>query len=287
VVLQPYTSWRGVYVLAVGELPCVQVDTMTGEMPVDPGYPNPPVDTMIRYEQRCHRVDLPGLYTDKMLSLPRHQIENGPAAWHGSLLLDQRDASGTLYRRNRYYDPSSGRFTQEDPIGLAGGVNLYGFANGDPVSYDDPYGLFAMDGDPPTVLQRIRNFFNRLPRTAQAVVKAAPDIIKPPNAMSDLQPLDNPPRLEAPASNAGSKAGSGPAPGGNLVRGSDGKWYRITGGGGGRALMIGGAVGGAGLQILLNPTTAAAANVSDVPEREPELKLEPLPLLKPTLRPRP
>jgi RHS repeat-associated protein len=141
VVLQPYTSWRGVYVVAVGDLPCVQVDTMTQDLPPDPGYPNPPVDTMIRYERRCHRVDLPGLYTDKMLSLPPHQVENGPAAWHGSLLLDQRDASGTLYRRNRYYDPSSGRFTQEDPIGLAGGVNLYGFANGDPVSYDDPYGL--------------------------------------------------------------------------------------------------------------------------------------------------
>ncbi|MGH8546915.1 MAG: RHS repeat domain-containing protein [Gammaproteobacteria bacterium] len=31
--------------------------------------------------------------------------------------------------------------TQEDPIGLAGGLNLYGFANGDPVNFSDPYGL--------------------------------------------------------------------------------------------------------------------------------------------------
>jgi hypothetical protein len=46
-----------------------------------------------------------------------------------------------MYRRNRYYDPKTGRFTQEDPIGLAGGLNTYGFADGDPVSYDDPYGL--------------------------------------------------------------------------------------------------------------------------------------------------
>lgn len=43
--------------------------------------------------------------------------------------------------RNRYYDPKTGRLTQEDPIGLAGGLNLYGFANGDPVSYSDPFGL--------------------------------------------------------------------------------------------------------------------------------------------------
>jgi RHS repeat-associated protein len=61
--------------------------------------------------------------------------------WHGTLLTDKGDASGLNYRRNRYYDPASGRFTQEDPIGLAGGVNVYGFANGDPVSYRDPYGL--------------------------------------------------------------------------------------------------------------------------------------------------
>jgi RHS repeat-associated protein len=61
--------------------------------------------------------------------------------WLGGIMDDQQDASGLLYRRNRYYDPSSGRFTQEDPIGLAGGLNLYGFANGDPVTYSDPYGL--------------------------------------------------------------------------------------------------------------------------------------------------
>nr|WP_238343239.1 RHS repeat-associated core domain-containing protein [Pantoea eucalypti] len=28
----------------------------------------------------------------------------------------------------RYYDPDSGRFTQQDPIGLAGGLNLYQYA---------------------------------------------------------------------------------------------------------------------------------------------------------------
>jgi RHS repeat-associated protein len=69
--------------------------------------------------------------------------------WHGSLLQDKQDGSGTSYRRNRYYDPESGRFTQEDPIGLAGGLNLYGFANGDPVNFSDPFGLCPeeMGGD--------------------------------------------------------------------------------------------------------------------------------------------
>jgi RHS repeat-associated protein len=61
--------------------------------------------------------------------------------WVGSLIKDQRDASGLLYRRNRYYDPYTGQFTQEDPIGVAGGMNLYGFAAGDPVNAADPFGL--------------------------------------------------------------------------------------------------------------------------------------------------
>jgi RHS repeat-associated protein len=61
--------------------------------------------------------------------------------WMGSLLEDKRDADGTLYRRHRYLDPQSGRFTQPDPIGIAGGLNLYGYANGDPVNYSDPFGL--------------------------------------------------------------------------------------------------------------------------------------------------
>src|SRR5262249_29186848 len=44
------------------------------------------------------------------------------------------------YKRNRFYDPVTTTFTQEDPIGIAGGLNAYGFAGGDPVSYGDPQG---------------------------------------------------------------------------------------------------------------------------------------------------
>jgi RHS repeat-associated protein len=61
--------------------------------------------------------------------------------WHGSVLEGRRDKSGLSYARNRYYDPVAGRFTQEDPIGLAGGMNLYGFAAGDPINFSDPFGL--------------------------------------------------------------------------------------------------------------------------------------------------
>lgn len=47
-----------------------------------------------------------------------------------------RRASGEQTRQPVY-------FTQEDPIGLAGGMNLYGYANGDPINFSDPFGLSA------------------------------------------------------------------------------------------------------------------------------------------------
>jgi RHS repeat-associated protein len=64
-------------------------------------------------------------------------------AWHGTLVESKRDGSGLEYARNRVYDPATGRFTQDDPIGLAGGLNLYGFANSDPVNVSDPFGLLT------------------------------------------------------------------------------------------------------------------------------------------------
>jgi RHS repeat-associated protein len=66
----------------------------------------------------------------------------------GSLLEENRDAGGLMYMRNRYYDPKTGQFTQSDPIGLGGGLNTYGFAAGDPVSYSDPYGLCVWPPNP-------------------------------------------------------------------------------------------------------------------------------------------
>jgi RHS repeat-associated protein len=45
------------------------------------------------------------------------------------------------YNRYRDYDSSTGRYIQADPIGLAGDVNPYGYANGNPVTGIDPMGL--------------------------------------------------------------------------------------------------------------------------------------------------
>jgi RHS repeat-associated protein len=70
-----------------------------------------------------------------------------PTSWWGGLLSRKTDGSGLQYMRNRYYDPKTGKFTQVDPIGLGGGLNLYGFAQGDPVNHSDPFGLCPIEKD--------------------------------------------------------------------------------------------------------------------------------------------
>jgi len=45
------------------------------------------------------------------------------------------------FYRARYYDPVLKRFIQEDLIGLRGGLNLYRYVDGDPISFLDPFGL--------------------------------------------------------------------------------------------------------------------------------------------------
>ena len=49
--------------------------------------------------------------------------------------------SGLHYNYHRYYDPDSGRYITADPIGLAGGINMYGYVEGMPLRYIDPLGL--------------------------------------------------------------------------------------------------------------------------------------------------
>ncbi|MBP6668254.1 MAG: RHS repeat-associated core domain-containing protein [Gemmatimonadales bacterium] len=49
--------------------------------------------------------------------------------------------SGLYYMRARYYDPALGRWISEDPIGIAGGLNVYAYAGNDPVNGRDPSGL--------------------------------------------------------------------------------------------------------------------------------------------------
>jgi len=56
--------------------------------------------------------------------------------------------TGTHYNYFRdNYIPSLGRFGQSDPIGLLGGINTYLYAEGNPLMFVDPWGLWALSFD--------------------------------------------------------------------------------------------------------------------------------------------
>ena len=65
---------------------------------------------------------------------------SGRFGYAGSMYLN-RAMAAPWNMRNRQYNPNLGRFLQTDPIGIAGGVNLYAYVGGDPVNLVDPWGL--------------------------------------------------------------------------------------------------------------------------------------------------
>lgn len=75
----------------------------------------------------------------------RTEQESGGAHWHVAQnlrfqgqYLDRE--TGLHYNTFRYYDPAGACYTQKDPIGLAGGINLYSYVP-NPLAWVDPLGL--------------------------------------------------------------------------------------------------------------------------------------------------
>jgi RHS repeat-associated protein len=70
--------------------------------------------------------------------------------------------SGLIYNFNRYYDPSVGRYSQSDPIGLIGGLSTYLYSSGSPLTRTDPLGLTDLNLFPPNSpqYQSAQNFIS-------------------------------------------------------------------------------------------------------------------------------
>ena len=83
---------------------------------------------------------------EKIELLPLH----APHAWRAQAVdspeenacfYDDSVSGPTHYNYFRSYQPTQGRYTQFDPIGLAGGLNPYQYAGSNPLSNIDPNGL--------------------------------------------------------------------------------------------------------------------------------------------------
>jgi len=81
------------------------------------------------------------------------------------------DATGLYFYRARYYNQSIGRFISEDPIGFAGGINLYGYAGQNPISLKDSSGLQSTNdliANAITWGRKLHNRLNNLARCADS-----------------------------------------------------------------------------------------------------------------------
>jgi RHS repeat-associated protein len=68
----------------------------------------------------------------------------GVSDWWGTLIAGNVMETGMIDFRARQFDPATGTFLQEDPLGVAGGANTYAFGGGDPVNRRDPSGMLAV-----------------------------------------------------------------------------------------------------------------------------------------------
>jgi RHS repeat-associated protein len=66
--------------------------------------------------------------------------------------------TGLFYNYFRSYQAAQGRYTQNDPIGLDGGFNRFGYSGGDAVNGYDPYGLFEWPSLPQPVVDAAAGF---------------------------------------------------------------------------------------------------------------------------------
>lgn len=59
--------------------------------------------------------------------------------------LNVLTGTNPLYYRARYYDPNTGRFLSEDPIGFGGGSDFYSYTKNSPLDFIDSEGLSPQD----------------------------------------------------------------------------------------------------------------------------------------------
>jgi RHS repeat-associated protein len=115
--------------------------------------------------------------------------------------------TGLHYNTFRYYDPEIGRFISHDPIGLAGGKNLYSYAP-NPESWRDPLGWAAGDAVTATfeIGGKVFSGTNPTARTPRTPGTTLPGLRGPNTSRADMHA-----EIEAmmKAHDSGAKGGKG------------------------------------------------------------------------------
>ncbi|WP_230320775.1 RHS repeat-associated core domain-containing protein, partial [Erwinia sorbitola] len=101
------------------------------------------------------------------------------------------EETGLHYNTLRYYDPGSGSFTQPDPIGLAGGINLYAYGP-NPLSWIDPLGLNGHCAFGNKSKPRAPRPGKDIDVDANGMVKSQADELLPQGASTTLGPNKSP-----------------------------------------------------------------------------------------------
>jgi RHS repeat-associated protein len=105
---------------------------------------------------RVYYVNGGGAFAERLLSGEGHVISRAPHGVWGDVGVEgigtplrfagqyADEETGLAYNRNRYYEAESGRYISRDPIGLEGGLRIFGYAGNRPSALIDPEGLVAV-----------------------------------------------------------------------------------------------------------------------------------------------
>ena len=88
------------------------------------------------------------IWFNRMQAFGESDVDEDPDADLFAVILNTRFPgqyfdveSGLFYNVLRDFDPSTGRYVENDPIGISGGTNTFLYANSSPNAYIDPLGL--------------------------------------------------------------------------------------------------------------------------------------------------
>ena len=109
---------------------------------------------------------------------PHSEIENNfrlPGQYHDA-------ETGLNYNYHRYYHLSTGRYLRADPSGLSVGINLYAYAENNPVTFIDPLGLMSETSE--EAVRAIMSNPNLSPQQKRDIIRNIPMNLPDPNIIN-------------------------------------------------------------------------------------------------------